>query len=93
MLCLVFFTLGTANFADVCTNAAYLHCLFASQAHELRRCITDGGTFHVQLNAAGHHFYIFFLRTGGSTMVADSGAPEAHFNTRLILVIISCHKF
>jgi hypothetical protein len=91
MFCFVLATLGTASFADVGTDAAKFFGFIAAEAHKLCRCITDGGTFHIQLNATGHHFYFFFLRAGRSAMVTDSRTIQTGFNAGFIGVI-SGHK-
>ena len=45
-------------------------------AHHLCGSITDGGAFHVKLNAAAHHFHILFLQACRSTMITDGGTAQ-----------------
>jgi hypothetical protein len=91
MLIIVVSTFCGTGFTHVGTNTANLCCFAAAQAHQLRRRITYGGTFHIKLDTPCHHFHIFLLRTGRSTMIANSGAPQTGVNTGFVLVIISGH--
>jgi hypothetical protein len=61
MFIIVFATFGRTIIAELCTNKTDLFCLAAAQTHQLRCCITNGGAFHIKLNAFSHHLYIFFL--------------------------------
>jgi hypothetical protein len=60
---MMFTTLFTARIADAGTNSANFVCFIAAKAHELRGRITNCGALHVELNAASHHFNIFFSCT------------------------------
>ena len=42
---------------------------------------------HIELDAAGHHVYVFFLQAGGGAMVANGGTPKAGLDAALVLVI------
>lgn len=78
---------AAAGFTDVGTNAAKAVCLFTSEAHELCSGITDSGTFHIQLDAARHHFHIFFPGARCCAMIADGSTAKTSVNAGLILVI------
>ena len=85
-------TFITTSLADVGTDAAQLLSGLPAYAHHLGSGITDSRTLHIQLDAAGHHLYVFFLQARGSTVVTDSRAIEASVNTAFVLVVISCHN-
>jgi len=59
-------------------------CLAAAQAKHFGRCRADGRTFHVELNAAGHHLNIFFFQAGAGAMPANGGTAQTSFDTGLI---------
>jgi hypothetical protein len=73
-------------------QSAHFFSVAAAQAHQLRCCITHRCAFHTQLNATGHHLYVFFLRARAGAMVTNSSTPQAGFNARLVLVIIASHN-
>jgi hypothetical protein len=89
MLCFVFGTFITTSFAYIGTNATDFFCAAAAQAHELCSGITDSGTFHIKLNTARHHFYIFLLGARGSAMVANGRTSKAGIDTGFVGVITS----
>jgi len=68
-------------------KAADFFGFIGAKAHQLGGGVAQGGAFHIQLNAAGHHFDVFFLQAGGSTMVANGGTGEAGINAGFVLVI------
>ena len=74
--------------ANICANLTNSFCHFTSQTHELCRCITDSGTFHIQLDASSHHLYIFFLYAGTCTMITGISATKTGFNARFVFGII-----
>jgi hypothetical protein len=90
MFMLVFATFFTTGSANLCAYAANVHGPVTAHAHKLCRCVTDGSTFHVQLDTACHHLYMLFLQAGGSTMVTNGRTSKTCINTALILVI-TCH--
>lgn len=61
----------STSFADLCTNRTNIFCSFASQTHQLRGSVTNSCTFHVKLNASGHHFYFFFFCAQTCAMIAN----------------------
>ena len=79
-----FFTAGITGFGAQLTNGLRMR---AAEAHELRCGIAKCGTFHVELNAAGHHFYFFFLQAGAGAVITNGGAGKAGIYAILILVI------
>ena len=84
-------TFVSAFFAEVGTKAADLFGFFTSQTHQLGCCITGSRTFHIKLDAFGHHLYIFLLCTGTGAMVANGRALETGFNAGLVSMV-STHK-
>src|SRR5215204_6146344 len=84
---LVFAAFGGTVVTKLRTDHTNFPCLAAAKTHELCGGITDGCTFHIQLNAACHHFYIFFLCAGGRAMITDCCAAQTCFYTGLIMVI------
>jgi len=83
-------TFGATGVAKCRANTAELLCPVTAQAHQLCRSITGGGTFHIQLDAAGHHFYIFFLCTGRGAVVANGGTTQTGVYAVFVFVV-SCH--
>ncbi|HUC82477.1 MAG TPA: hypothetical protein VMR70_16340 [Flavisolibacter sp.] len=57
-------TFITAGLANISAQLAKLLRGLSVHAHDLCGRITDGGTFHIQLNTAGHHLDIILLKTG-----------------------------
>ena len=47
MFCILLRTFLGTCIANVCANFTDLFCFAASEAHQLRRCITDSCAFHV----------------------------------------------
>jgi hypothetical protein len=88
----VFATLFAAGFTNFGTDTADLGGFAAAKAHQLCSGITDSGTFHIQLNATCHHFYVFFLRTGRGAMITNGGTTQTGIDAGLVLVIISGHN-
>jgi len=88
MICLMFTAFFIALPANICADLTYSFCHFTSQTHELCRCITDRGTFHIQLDASSHHCYIFFLGAGTCTMITGIGTTKTGFNARFVFGII-----
>jgi hypothetical protein len=88
----VLIALGPTLFAGLRAEAAEFFGAATAQAHQLRRCITDSGTLHVELHAAGHHVYVLFLQAGGSTVVANGCTAQAGFYTALVFVVSSGHN-
>lgn len=91
MLRVVLTALLSASRADLCTKGADLLSMLTSETHKLRSSVTDGGTFHVVLNAFCHHLNVFFLRAGRGTMVTNRRASKAGFNT-FFVIVITFHK-
>jgi hypothetical protein len=81
----------TTSLAHIGTQAAKLFGLFAAKTHELSGCITKGSAFHIQLNAAGHHFHVFFLRARRGAVITNSRAAETGVDAVFVRVITS-HK-
>jgi hypothetical protein len=83
--------MSTAFFRALITNisadAADFGCPVTAKAHQLRCCITDSSTFHIELNAVSHHFNVWLLRTGRSTMITNGCTPKTCFNTLLVFMI------
>jgi len=80
-----------AGITHISAYAAYIFSLIAAETHKLSGSITYGSTFHIELNTFCHHFYVFFLCTGGGAMVTGSSTLQAGVNTTFILMI-SGHK-
>jgi hypothetical protein len=87
MFRVVLATLLTALIADFCADPADLRCAFTTEAHQLRCCITDSSTFHIQLNAFSHHFDLWLLGAGRGTMVTNSGTTKTGLNALLVFMI------
>lgn len=73
----MFATLLRTGKTGIRTDLADLFRIFSADTHDLGGRITNCGTFHVQLDTAGHHLYIFFLETGRSAVITERGTPEA----------------
>lgn len=91
MLCLMFAAFVSALITNLCADPAKFLCPFTTDAHQLCCSIADGCTFHIQLNASSHHFYIFFLCARRCTMIANGSATKTGFNA-ISVCVISFHK-
>lgn len=87
MFCVVLATLFTALIANLSADSADFHCPFTTETHQLRCCITDSSTFHIQLNAFSHHFNLWLLGAGRRTMVTNSGTTKTGLNALLVFMI------
>jgi hypothetical protein len=85
---IMFGTFVTTGLADIGADCAQLFGRLTIHTHYLCRCITDCGTFHIQLDAAGHHFYISFLQAGRCAVVANGCAAQAGIDTALIHLVV-----
>jgi hypothetical protein len=70
------------------TDPADFFGVLTIHTHHLGGRITDRGAFHVELNAAAHHFYIFFLQTRRSAMIANGGAAQTGLDTALVHLVM-----
>lgn len=83
----VHLTFSGASTTNVSAQAAELFCPVTAETHELRGGVANGSTFHIKLDTARHHLYVFFFKAGRSAMVANGCAAKAGINARLILVV------
>ena len=81
----VAFTFLRTCVADLFAKVADLFRKVAVQAHDLRGGSANSGAFQVQLNAAGHRFYIFFEQAGAGALLAGRRTGSAGFDTFLIV--------
>jgi len=79
----VFSAFGPAGFAHLGAEVTHLTGEFAVAGHVIGRQGTYLGAVHVQPDAAGHHFYVFFLQAGGGAAVTGNGAGQAGVNAAL----------
>lgn len=70
-----------ALITDLGANTAHFPGTVTPQAHELGGGITDRGALLVELDAAGHHFPVFFFQAGRGTMLAPGSAFQAGIDT------------
>jgi hypothetical protein len=89
---LVAAALITTGLADVGAEAAQLLSCLSPYAHYLCGRIAEGGTLHIQLDAAGHHLYILLLQARRGTVVTNSGTIQTGVDAAFVLVVISCHS-
>jgi hypothetical protein len=87
MVIIVLTTFISTCLADIRTDSTNCLCTRATLAHELGGSIANDGTFDIELNAMGHHFYIFLHSAGSSTIVTNSRTTQASFYTALVLSI------
>jgi hypothetical protein len=86
----VLFAFSRAGFADRGAEAAKLVRVRTAEAHKLGRSTADGRAFQVELDAAGHVLYVWFLQTGGCTVIADNCALQTSLDAAFKLLV--CHK-
>jgi hypothetical protein len=78
--------------ADVSTDPAQLYCCLTTHAHYLCGGKTNGGTFHIQLNAPCHHLHLVALKATRGTMITDRCTLQTGFDTTFVLMITG-HSF
>jgi hypothetical protein len=88
----MFATFHCAFFANFCADATNILCFAAAQAHEFRCGVTNRRTFHIELNAAGHHLNVFFLRTRACAIITNGCTAQTGFYTGLVLLVTTFHN-
>lgn len=83
----MFFAFLGAAVADAFAKLTKLFREFAVKTHHLSGGVAECSAFEVELDAAGHAFYVFFEKTGAGTLQTEGGAGSAGFYTFLILVL------
>jgi hypothetical protein len=80
-----------ASLAQVGADRDHLYGITAANTHQLCRGIANGGAFHVELDAAGHHLNVLLLCTGRGAMIANGCATQAGVDAVFIEVISVLH--
>ena len=70
----VLFALIAAGLADFSTLFQQMSRVLRAAGHEAGRQGTNIGTVAVELNTAGHHFYVLLTEAGGGAMLARGDA-------------------
>lgn len=76
-----------AGRARICTDAAYSGRMCTAKTHQLSAGIAKRCAFHIQLYAMRHHFYVFFLEAGSSTVITYRRTSQTGVYAVFILVV------